>query len=314
MSSALIKERIIKYFTQPPVLHSSFYFSSGFVGGIHVSPKEKSLKSYFFSPLERGVIEPSFTKKNIKNAALLEEKLKEGLDKINLSDKKTACLVPELSLKAFVLSFDALPISSEERQQIVRFRIKKQMGFIPQDTRLSFHQIKSNRAQKLLVSLARSSIIEEYEDLLSRVGLKVQAVSSPLLGLYNVLKMEKEEDFLLINIEMDSLSLLAVISSEITLSRQKPHATGRDAALSSREVVENIVNEVENTVRFIEDREKREVKSFYIRLGLPGAEEEMLSHLQKRCPFPLSRVDVVHTKNLNLREREVLSPLIGQIL
>ena len=314
MSSVLIKERIIKYFTQPPVLHSSFYFSSGYVGGIHISPKEKRLKSYFFSPLESGVIEPSFTKKNIKNAALLEEKLKEGWEKIHLSDKKTACLVPELSLKAFVFSFDSLPASSEERQQIVQFRLKKQMGFIPQDIRLSFQQIRPNRTQRLLVSLARSAIIEEYEDLLSRLGLKVRAVSSPLLGLYNVMNMEKDEDFLLINIEKDSLSLLAVISSEITLYRQKPLSFGREAPFYSQEELENVVNEVENTAHFIEDREKKKIKSFYIRLGLPSGEEEVLSHLQEKWLFPLRRVDVVQTKNLNRKEREILSPLAGQIL
>lgn len=314
MSSVLIKERIIKYFTQPPVLHSSFYFSSGYVGGIHISPKEKRLKSYFFSPLESGVIEPSFTKKNIKNAALLEEKIKEGLEKIHLSDKKTACLVPELSLKAFVFSFDSLPASTEERQQIIRFRIKKQMGLMPQDIRLSFQQMKPNRMHKLLVSLARSAIIEEYEDLLSRLGLKVRAVSFPLLGLYNVMNTKKDEDFLLINIEKDSLSLLAVISSEITLYRQKPLSFGREAPFSSGEELENVVNEVENTAHFIEDREKKKIKSFYIRLGLPSGEEEIFSHLQEKLFFPLRRVDVAQVKNLSRKEREILSPLAGQIL
>jgi Tfp pilus assembly PilM family ATPase len=314
MSSALIKEKAIKYFTQPPVLHSSFYFSSGYVSGIHLSPKEKRLKSYFFSPLESGVIEPSFAKKNIKNAALLEEKLKEGLEKIHLSDKKTACLIPELSLKAFVFSFDSLPPSAEEKQKILRFRIKKQMGFVPQDIRLSFQQIRSNRTKKLLVSLARSAVIEEYEDLLSRLGIKVRAVGSPLLGLFNIMNMEKDEDFLLVNIEKDSLSLLAVISSEITLYRQKPLSLGQKAASYSREELENVVNEVENTAHFIEDREKKKIKSFFIRLGLPNGEEEVFSYLQEKWLFPLRRVDVVQAENSNHKEREILAPLAGQIL
>jgi Tfp pilus assembly PilM family ATPase len=314
MSSARIRERIIKYFTHPPPLCSALYFSSGFLSGIHVSSKEKSLKSYFFSPLESGVIEPSFTKENIKNVALLEERLKEGVGKLHLNDKKTACLIPELSLRTFVLSFDSLPSSPEERKQIIQFRIKKQMGFLPQDTRLSFHQIGSNKSTKLLVSLARSAIIQEYEDLIGRQGLKVRAVSSSLLGLYNVLNRQKEENFLLINIEKRSLSFLAVISSEITLYRQKPLALKRDDSLSTPEEVKNIINEVENTAHFIEDREKRKVESFHIRLGLPGGEEEVLSRLQEKWPFPIKRVDVAQAKNLNLREREMLSPLIGQLL
>jgi hypothetical protein len=150
--------------------------------------------------------------------------------------------------------------------------------------------------------------------LIGRQGLKVRAVSSSLLGLYNVLNRQKEENFLLINIEKRSLSFLAVISSEITLYRQKPLALKRDDSLSTPEEVKNIINEVENTAHFIEDREKRKVESFHIRLGMPGGEEEVLSRLQEKWPFPIKRVDVAQAKNLNLREREMLSPLIGQLL
>lgn len=314
MSSAQIKEKIIRYFSQPPPLQSAFYFSSGYLSGIHVSPREKNLRGYFFSPIESGAIDPSFTKMNILNRALLEERLQDGLEKLHLHDKNTACIIPDLSVKTFVLSFESLPSSSEAREKIARFRIIRQMGLLPEDTRLSFHQIGSDSAQKLFVTLARTAIIEEYEDLLSRIGLSARAVSSPLIGLFKALNRREEENWLLINIEKKSLSLLAVVNSEITLYRQKPLALKRNISLSSPGEMKNIINEVENTVHFIEDREKKKVDSFYIRLGLPSGEEEVFSQLQEKCPFSLKRADVSLAKNLNLKEREILSPLIGQLL
>lgn len=307
MYQAEIKERIKRYFTQPPPLHSAFCFSSRYLSGIHLSPKERRVKSTFSSLLESEAIEPSFAKENIKNAPLLEEKLREGLGKLGLHDKKTACLIPELSLKAFVLSFETLPSSAEEREEIIRFRIKKQIGFLPEDARLSFHQIGSQRSKKLLVSLAREAVIKEYEDLLSRLGLKVRALSSPLFGLFNVLNSGKEDNYLLINIEKDSLSLLAVLDSEIALYRQKPFGF-------EPEGMESIIHEVENTVHFLEDREKKEIQSLHIRFGSLEAEEDVFSPLEEKWPFPLRRVDIPHVQNLKPKEREVLSPLIGLIL
>lgn len=312
ISVSALKERIKRYFTQPPSLCSALSFSPLYLSGIHVSPREKRIKSSFLIPLEGRLIEPSFTKKNIKNPSLLTERLREGLEKLGLHDKKTACLIPELSLKAFVLSFDSLPSSQEEKEQLVRFRIKKQMGFFPEDGRLSFQRIGPNRSHMLLVSLARKMVIEEYEDLLGRLGLKVTSIGSPTFGLYNVLDRQREEDFLLINIERESLSLLAAIQSEITLYRQKPLELRRSAPSSER--VENIVNEVENTVHFIEDRESKKIQSLYIRFGFGAAEGDVFSELEERLTLHLKRLSVSPMPKLGEEETEILSPLIGQIL
>lgn len=314
MSSTEIKNRIKEYFTKPNFPRSAFYLSSRYLSGIHVSPKERKIKYHFITSLESGVIQPSFNKKNIKNGALLEKKIKEGLEKLHLAEQKIACLIPELSLQAFVFSFDSLPSSFQEREQVIRFRVKKQMAFIPEDARLSFDVIESDHSKKVLVSLARASIIQDYEDLLRKLGLKVRGVSSPVLSLYNVMSREGDGEFLLINIEEESLSLVAVINSEIVLYRQKPFGLESKEAMFSNQIIESIVKEVENTANFIEDRDKKKVDSLWVRLGVLGLEDEIFSKLKKKLSFPLRRIDVPLVSNLAIKERQFLSPLIGQIL
>lgn len=314
MSSTGIKNRIKEYFNKPHFPRSAFYLSSRYLSGIHVPPKERKIKSHFITPLESGVIEPSFNKKNIRNGPLLKKRLKEGLEKLHLTDQKIACLVPELSLIAFVLSFDSLPPSFQEREQIIRFRVKKQMAFLPEDARLSFDVIKSDHSEKVLVSVARASIIQDYEDFLRQVGLKVRGVGSPVLSLYNVVSKEENGEFLLINIEEESLSLVAIINSEIVLYRQKPFGLESQATAPSSQIIENIIREVENTANFVEDREKKKVTSLWIRLGLLGSEEEIFSRLNKKLSLHLKRIDVPLVSDLALNKRQFLSPLIGQIL
>lgn len=308
----LFFDRIKDYFTKQPFPHAAFHLTSRYISGIRVSPKDGRIMNHFILPLEKGLIQPSFQKKNIKNPALLEKRIKKELGKLHLHDHKVACLLPELSIKAFVFSFGSLPSSRPEREQIIRFRIKKQIPLLPQDARFSFDIIKSNDSMKIFVAVARALIIQEYEELFSKFNLKIRTVGVPTLGLHSLLNTEKEKDLLLINIEEDSLCLTAIIDSEIVLYRMKPIlAPGQDQTSEARRV-ENIVKEVENTVNIVEDREKKKIQSFWVRLGLLE-EEGMLSHLQERSSLPVTGIESCLTAKLGLREKKILSPLIGQI-
>ena len=314
MCSQRMKDRLKEYFTKPPLARSVFYLSSHTLSGIHVSPKERRIKYHFITPFEGRLIEPSFNKKNIENGSILESRLKEGLAKLHLRDTKIACLIPELSLKAFVFTFDSLPPSKHEREQIIRFRVKKQMAFLPDDARLSFDVIKSDHSQKMIVSVARASIIQEYEDFFRLLGLKVRVVSSPLLSLYNLVNRDREGEFLLANIEEESLGLLAVIDSEIVLYRQKPLGFESEADKPSPQRLEEIIKEIENTANYVEDREKKKIASLLVRLGQVGAKEKSLSRLKTELSFPMERIDVSLASDMALEERQFLAPLIGQIL
>lgn len=304
--------RIKGYFTEHNLSHSAFQISSHYLSGIRLSPKEGKIKNYFILPMEKGVIEPSFNKKNIKNPDLLEKRIREGMEKLSLSEHNIACLIPELSLQAFVFSFDSLPPSRQEREQIIRFRIKRQMPMLPADTRFSFHVIKSNNSAKILTAVARASVVQEYEDLFSRLRLKVRAVGVPTLSLFNLVEGDKEKNLLLINIEEDSLCLVAIVNSEIALYRLKSHISDSEADVSR--FVEKLVKEIENTVNFIEDREREKIHSLWVRAALLENGEKMLRLLKERLSFPLKEVESCLDAELGLQEKKILSPLLGQIL
>ena len=146
---ALFVNKIKNYFSQQPLPHAAFQVTSRYISGIRVSPKD-------------GRIRPSFDKTNIKNPEWLEKNMKKELGRLHIHDHKVACLLPELSIKAFVFSFGSLPSSRQEREQIIRFRIKKQIPLLPEDARFSFDVHKSNSTVKIFVAVARTSIIREY--------------------------------------------------------------------------------------------------------------------------------------------------------
>lgn len=307
----------VKYFFSKQILpHSAFLLSSRYLCGIQISPVEKNgkIKHHIILPLEQKVIQPSFFQKNIMNVVALREKIEEGKDRLRLKDQRVAFILPELSQKSFILSFDSFPSSRKEREDIIRFRIKRLMPLLPDDTRISYDLISSTSKGKIIATIARASVIREYEDFFSQFKLKVNVVSAPFLNLLNLLKKEKERDLMLINIEEDAFSLAAVINSEITLYRQKPLAIDFQDHKSLIQELGNIKQEIENTTNFVEDREKRRIASFWIRLGLLDSEEEIFSLLDGGVPFPFNRIESSLEFRLSLREKRILSPLIGQLL
>ena len=305
-------ENIKNYFARQPLPHAAFHVTSRYISGIRVSLKDGRITNHFILPLEKGLIRPSFEKKNIQNPPLLEKKIKKELGKLHLHDPKVVCLLPELSLKAFVFSFDSLPSSRPERERIIRFRIKKQIPLLPEDARFSFDIVKSNDSMKIFVAVARASVIREYEEFFSQLNLKIRTVGVPTLGLYSLLNTEKEKDSLLINIEEDSISLAAIVDSEISLFRMKAIlAAGQDEASESRRI-ESIIKEVENTVNFVEDKEKKKIQSFWVRVG-QFKEEGILSRLRERSSLPVAGIESCLTAKIGLREKKILSPLIGQM-
>jgi len=219
---AAFLEKIREYFSQQPLPRTAFQLTSRYVSGIHVSAKEGRVSHHFILPLERGIIQPSFDKNNIKKPALLEVGSREKWGNFEFPDSKAAFLLPELSLKAFVFSFDSLPASWRDRERVIRFRVKKQIPLLPEDARFSFDVLRTGAKMKILVAVAKSSVIKEYEDFFSRFNLRVRTVGVPTLSLQSLLNIHKEKDVLLINIEEDSLSLVAALNSEISLYRLKP--------------------------------------------------------------------------------------------
>jgi len=300
--------------TKPPSFSVAFQISHYYLSGIHVSPKEKKIKSQFIIPLDSSALQPSFDKINIADDSYLEGKIKEGVKQLKFSEKNIAILLPESCLKVFVFSFVSLPSSQKEKEEIIHWRIKKQIPLLPDDTRLSFAVLRSNKEEKVLVSLARASVVQEYESFFTKIGLRVGIVGVATLNLLNLIDREEEGNFIVINLEEDYISLMAFLDSEIALYRVKPLVRESQAKVPFSKKIEDVVKEIKNTVNFIEDREKIKIDTFWARLGTMNPEEKILSILQDRLAVPLKMIEPPPASELNFHESQILSPLIGQIL
>ena len=310
---AALIDRLAKFFQEPVHPPNAYQVARTYLSGVHYSKKEKKITSRVVRPLPAGILEPAFDKANVADPAGFEKALREVAFKLGPIGGSVSLLLPESCLRVFILTFESLPSSPAERQEMLRWRLNKIVPFKPGDMRLSYDVIKSNGQSKVLLALARADVVREYESLFGRIGLKIRTVGVPVLNLLNLVRLEPPGHAMIANVEEDALGLLTILDGEVSLFRFKPFLQDALNPMSPVQKMEQVADEIENTVRFVEDREKKTIASVWIRSAVEGAEEDGPAALRKRLA-PMTVAEFSSPWPLAFRDRQVLSPLIGQVL
>ena len=303
-------DRLKEYFGGGPFLSLSFMLTGRSLSCLRAGGRERRAEGQAVLALKPGALEPSFERHNIKDPAELGEKIREALRRTQSTVREAALLVPEACQKSFIFSFDDFPASPEERRELLLWRLKKQMPSLPDDARLAFDLSGNGAPRRVFVSVVRPAVVREYEGLFAAAGLKIRSVSLPILGLFNLLDRDREKDVLLANIEEEAVSLLAALNGEAVLYRFKPFLAGAGPQGSSLE--ENVIKEVAGTLTYLEDREKKKVKTLWLRAGVGTEASALAEAFQKKLDLIVRPVEAPAAFGLTSRERHFLAPLIGQ--
>jgi hypothetical protein len=305
--------RILDFFRRVPLPDAGCQFSSRYLSGASLAPADKKIKSHFVVPLAKGIIAPSFYKKNIQDGPALEKSLGTALPQLNSSSHKLIFLLPELSQKVFIIPFENLPSPPEEKAELIKYRLKKQMPLLPRDARLAYEILPTQDRFRVVVAVAKASVVEEYEEILHRLKYKALLAGVPSLSLLNLLDPEKEKNFILVDVEDDSFSLVAVIDSQAFLYRQKPFGIDADSEVEIAAKADDIVQEVANTINFIEHKEQKKVASVWLRMGILQSENGLFRRMEEKLSLPMQSIESSFPQVIEARYKRILSPLIGQI-
>jgi hypothetical protein len=300
------------FFVDLPKPLSAFQIASNYLTGMQLSSKDRKIKNFFMLFLDKGLIEPSFYQHNIKKRGHLYKLFDREMKKFPLTDRRVVFVLPEMSQKAFVLAFDKLPIHWKERDRLVQFRVKKQLPLLPDDARISYSLIPTKSQVRVLASVVRASVVKEYEDFFGQLNIKVRSVGIPFTGLVNLIG-KKEENVMLVNIEEDAISLIGITFSKISLYRQKSFVLESFDEKSLMQKNDDITLEIENTINFVEDKEEIKIRTLWVRTGLPGDGDGILSDLSEKLSIQVKGIDSCLPGNLVPNEKRLLSPIIGLI-
>lgn len=298
-------KKLQSYFTEPLLPAFLLHLSTERLCGLRIKGRDDKAVKYFIQPLKPGLIEPSAEKNNVRQPEELLPIINQGMRQLGGQGGAVSLLLPEPCFRLFVFPAATLPPSPQEQQALLRWRIKKLYPLLPDDWRFDYQAFRLNSSLRILVSGTRRMVVEEYEKLLAMANWRVRVVSPPTLHL---LTLVPEADFLVVNVENDYLALTAVADSCPLFYRLKAF---RMENLTEENFGSLCLAEIENTLHFLEDKEKRQFKEIFIRWGVSsfsaGSLIKALEQLQLRVsryhsmPFP------------DIEEREILAPLLGQI-
>jgi hypothetical protein len=104
-----------------------------------------------------------------------------------------------------------------------------------------------------------------------------------------------------------------VLEGEVAFYRSKPFLSDSRDAKSLARRMDNAAREIANTVTFLEDREKKQVKTIWVRSALSESEDDALAVLKPLVPQTVQALEPAGFAGLRTREARVLAPLIGQL-
>jgi hypothetical protein len=303
--------RAERFFLEPIVPRAGFAVSRGRLDGLVLTAKESRVAAHVSLELPEGAIEPSFDRPNIGGVRAFEDKLRDAARRLGLSGAEVLLLLPESCFKAYVLLFEEFPSASRERDELLGHRLSKLLPLRPADTRLSYDVFSSGGKTRVFLAQARTSIVDEYERLFARVGLRVRTVSLPTLGLLPCIPEPADRTVLIVHIEDDSISLVAATGRDVALYRFKPLLPEAPASSSARPA--QFVTEIQNTLHFLEDREGRHADILYIRGPLSADGSDGLAFYRERLAMPVKPIEAPFPISASGAERAALTALMGHL-
>lgn len=170
------------------------------------------VRDYKVITLPDGLIKPSPIDLNIKDSGRLKETIKQFLLNSKTRMKKKIFLsLPDLSVKVSIADLEKLPSKKKDLEKILAWKMEKVSLFPLQDVKLNYQVLhkptkRDGGSYRLLVSMIKRDILNQYEDLISSLGLCpviVDISSFHIFNLYNDYisqRISQEKGFIFLNI------------------------------------------------------------------------------------------------------------------
>lgn len=272
---------------------------------------QAAVAAYAVEPLPATAFVPSLTAANAHDRALVMTALNRVLEKVG-RPRRVALVVPDVVGKVSLVKFENVPARTSDLDQLIRWQVRKSAPFPIEEALVSYvYGLRTPEGQEFLVSLARRSVIEEYEGLCAEAGAHAGIVDLATFNVVNAVLAGPElptGDWLVTNVAADSASIMILRGTSPILFRNR---TADDD--------EKLADVLHQTRMYYEDRLNGVGLSRAIFCGY-GHGDDFRQMLQERIAVPIENVDPRQAASLTDRISaapallETLAPLVGVLL
>jgi type IV pilus assembly protein PilM len=126
---------------------------------------------YAFAPLRPGALVPGIGEPNLRAPGAVADALRAVLDDVSPRTRAVTLVVPDTSVRVFVLDFDSLPGNSADAVPVLRFRLRKMVPFDVEHAGVSYQVLAENKTEcRVLTTVLPGPILAEYETAVRAAG------------------------------------------------------------------------------------------------------------------------------------------------
>ena len=164
-----------------------------------------------------------------------------------------ALVIPDYAVRMAILDFEEFPSGEEERNALVRFRLRKSVPFHIEEAQVAYaiQLQEQKRIEVLAVAIARP-ILTEYESLFLEAGFRLGIVTPSCVAALPLYATNEGGLSMVAKIAGTTLSVLLIQQGRIRLVRCLDLAAGEAETATQKD--EGILDLLQQTLAFAEDQ------------------------------------------------------------
>lgn len=273
---------------------------------------QPAISAHAMELLPPGALVPSLMSVNTHDRAAVMTALNRTLERVG-RPRRIGLVVPDIVAKVSLVRFEQVPASAADLEQLVRWQVRKAAPFSIDEAQVSYVRgLSTAEGHEFIVSLARRTVIEEYETLCAEAGAHAGLVDLSTFNVINAVLASPglpSADWLLVNVASDGASIAILRGPHVIFFRNR-----------GAETEGTLADLVHQTGMYYEDRLKGEGFSRVLLAGGGQAADELRRGLQERLGTPVETVDARRAATLTDRITasttllDSLAPLVGMLM
>jgi type IV pilus assembly protein PilM len=280
---------------------------------------QPAVAAHASEPLPDGALVASLTTTNAHDRPAVVAALSRLLEQVG-RPRRIGLVIPDSVAKVSIVRFEQVPSRVQDLDQLVRWQVRKSAPFAIDEAQVSYVPgLHAEDGHEFIVTLAKRSVIQEYEQLCAEAGAHAGLVDLATLNVINAVLAGRgapSGDWLLVNIAADYTSIALLRGPNLIFFRNR--AADTDGTLADL---------VHQSAMYYEDRLKGGGFSRVILCGAAAAGahqtgniEQLRRSLEDRLKTPVESVDPRTAASLTDRITAApalldgLTPLVGLLL
>jgi type IV pilus assembly protein PilM len=260
--------------------------------------KPPEVERFAVEPVSPGLITPSLTRPMIGSSPDFMNLLKSVFAKADIKTNKVSLAIPDSCAKVTVHHFDSMPGSESEKQQLLKWKLKKTIPFNVEDSSLSFLEQKTSDGKYVVITVnIHLAVLAQLEAVFESLGIQVGYITLATFAAFEVLTRQDaqalEQSVLFLRAQPAETSSLIVRDGSVVFFRHTNFDSEPQSgvAQTADQGVDRLYEEIHPCLMYYQDKiNNRTVDKVYLAPAY-NLDSGLLSSLSEKSNAPVLSLD-----------------------